>query len=139
MGADFRDYDNDGMPDIVVAALAGETFPLFHNNGKGAFDDANYKSRLGKLSNKRSGWSPALIDFNNDGWKDLFVTCSHVNDTVEAFEATPYRLPNAVFANAGDGTFQDFSAGQARIFSYQAYIGERHSRILTMTAKSILL
>ena len=109
MGADFRDYDNDGLPDIVVAALAGETFPLFHNDGKGLFDDASYKSHMGILSNKRSGWSPALIDFNNDGWKDLFVSGSHVNDTVEAFEATPYRLPNAVFANAGDGTFQDFS------------------------------
>ena len=116
MGTDFRDYDNDGMPDIVVAALAGETFPLFHNNGKAAFDDATYKSGLGRLSNNRSGWSPALIDFNNDGWKDLFVSCSHVNDTVEAFEATPYRLPNAIFANAGNGTFQDFSVGAGADF-----------------------
>ncbi len=110
MGADFRDYDNDGLADIAVAALAGETFPLFHNEGKGLFRDAAYKSRMGQLSNKRSGWSPLLVDFNNDGWKDLFVSGSHVNDTVEAFEATPYRTPNAVFANAGDGTFRDFSA-----------------------------
>jgi enediyne biosynthesis protein E4 len=110
MGTDFRDYDNDGLPDITVAALAGETFPLFHNEGKGVFRDATYRSRMGVLSNKRSGWSPALVDLNNDGWKDLFVSGSHVNDTVEAFEATQYRLPNAVFANAGDGTFQDFSA-----------------------------
>jgi enediyne biosynthesis protein E4 len=110
MGADFRDYDNDGLPDIAVAALAGETFPLFRNEGKGLFQDASYLSRMGQLSNKRSGWSPLLIDLNNDGWKDLFVSCAHVNDTVEAFEATQYRLPNAVFANVGDGTFRDFSA-----------------------------
>jgi hypothetical protein len=116
MGTDFRDYDNDGLPDIVVAALAGETFPLFHNDGKGLFGDASYKSHLGILSNKRSGWSPALIDFNNDGWKDLFVSGSHVNDTVEAFEATPYRLPNAVFANGGNSTFQDVSAGAGADF-----------------------
>jgi hypothetical protein len=110
MGVDFRDYDNDGLPDIAVAALAGETFPLFRNEGKGLFRDAGQLSRMGQLSNRRSGWSPLLIDLNNDGWKDLFVSGAHVNDTVEAFEATPYRLPNFVFANAGDGTFRDFSA-----------------------------
>jgi hypothetical protein len=110
MGADFRDYDNDGLPDIAVAALAGETFPLFRNDGKGIFHDATYLSRLGPLSMRRSGWSPLLIDLDNDGWKDLFVSGSHVNDTVESFEATPYRLPNAVFANSGDGTFRDISA-----------------------------
>jgi hypothetical protein len=116
MGADFRDYDNDGLPDITFAALAGETFPLFHNEGRGQFRDFTYRSRMGPLSNRRSGWSPALCDFNNDGWKDLFVSGAHVNDTVEAFEATPYRLPNAVFANAGDGTFRDFSAAAGADF-----------------------
>jgi hypothetical protein len=109
MGADFRDYDNDGLPDIAVAALAGETFPLFRNAGKGVFHDATYRSRLGPLSNRMSGWSPLLADLNNDGWKDLFFSGSHVNDTVEAFEATQYRLANAVFANAGDGSFRDAS------------------------------
>lgn len=109
MGADFRDYDNDGLPDIAVAALAGETFPLFRNEGKGMFRDVTYLSRMGQLSNRRSGWSPLLVDLNNDGWKDLFVSGAHVNDTVEAFEASQYRLPNAVFANAGDGTFRDVS------------------------------
>jgi len=110
MGVDFRDYDNDGLPDIAVAALAGETFPLFRNVGKGLFRDAAYVSRMGQLTNRRSGWSPLLVDLNNDGWKDLFVSGSHVNDTVESFEATPYRSPSAVFANAGDGTFRDSSA-----------------------------
>jgi len=109
MGADFRDYDNDGLPDIAVAALAGETFPLFRNDGKGTFWDAGYRSRLGQLSNKRSGWSPLLIDLNNDGWKDLFVSGAHVNDTVESFEAVKYKLSNFVFGNAGNGTFQDLT------------------------------
>lgn len=116
MGTDFRDYDNDGLPDITIAALAGETFPLFHNDGKGLFHDATYKSNLGKLSNKRSGWSAAFVDFNNDGWKDLFFTGSHVNDTVDTFEATPYRTPNVVLANAGDGTFIDHSAKAGETF-----------------------
>jgi len=110
MGSDFRDYDNDGRPDIVFAALAGETFPLLRNAGKVGFLDWGRRSGLDALSTRRSGWSPALIDFNNDGWKDLFTTNAHVNDTVEAFEATRYKLPNSVFVATGDGRFLDVSA-----------------------------
>jgi len=109
MGADFRDYDNDGLLDITVAALAGQTFPLFRNEGGGSFRDATFSSRMARLSRAVSGWSPTLADFNNDGWKDLFVTCSHVNDRVEMFESYRYKLPNALFVNLGDGTFEDVS------------------------------
>ena len=110
MGADFRDYNNDGLPDIAVTALAGETFPLFRNLGKGAFTDAGYSSKLGLLTIHHSGWGTGLFDFNNDGWKDLFTANSHVNDLVEQFEAARYKEPNGVFLNLGDGTFRDVSA-----------------------------
>lgn len=105
MGVDFRDYDNDSLPDIVVTALAGETFPLFHNEGHGSFRDATYSSGLGRLSMRLSGWSIGLVDFNNDGWKDLFTTNSHVNDQIEHFESTEYRQVNSVFVNRGGGKF----------------------------------
>ncbi|MCP5118191.1 MAG: CRTAC1 family protein, partial [bacterium] len=104
----------DGYPDIVFAALSGESFPLFRNDGGAMFTDVTHASRLGPLSYNRSGWSPGLFDFNNDGWKDLFTTNSHVNDTVEAFEATKYRLRNTVFANRGDRTFDGGEFGLAR-------------------------
>ncbi len=110
MGADFRDYDNDGLPDINLTALAGETFPLFRNQGKGFFQDATYSSRLAILSTPWSGWSNGFFDFNNDGWKDLFTANSHVNDRVELFEATQYRQANTVFANLGNGTFRNVSS-----------------------------
>jgi enediyne biosynthesis protein E4 len=110
MGTDFRDYDNDGLPDISVVDLANETFPLFHNLGNGRFEDATYPTRLAVLSAPRSGWSTGLFDLNNDGWKDLFTTCSHVDDNVQMFEATHYKQPNGIFANLGDGTFWDVSA-----------------------------
>jgi hypothetical protein len=109
MGVDFRDYDNDGLPDIVVTALTGETFPLFRNHGKGEFRDWTYHSRIGPLTSQRSGWGIGLFDFNNDGWKDIFTANAHVNDTVETFEAAKYKLANSIFANAGDGTFGDVS------------------------------
>lgn len=105
MGADFRDYDNDRLPDIVVTALAGESFPLFHNEGDGTFRDATYSSGLGRLSMQRSGWSVALVDFDNDGWKDLFTANAHVNDQIEHFESTEYRQVNSLFVNNGGGGF----------------------------------
>ncbi len=110
MGVDFRDYDNDGRPDIAVTALASETFPLFRNLGKGIFSDATYASKLAGLSLHHSGWGTGLFDFNNDGRKDLFTANSHVNDRVEMFEPALYKEPNSVFANLGNGTFQDVSA-----------------------------
>jgi len=110
MGADFRDFDNDGFPDINVVALAGQTFPLFRNTGQRSFRDTTFRSRLAQATLPLSGWSPAFADFDNDGWKDLFVSCSHVNDLIEQFEARRYRLHNALFSNLRDGTFRDASA-----------------------------
>ncbi|MDQ6700919.1 MAG: CRTAC1 family protein [Acidobacteriota bacterium] len=107
MGADFRDYDNDGLPDIAVTALNGETFPVFHNDGKGSFHDATYSSHIAQLSVTRAGWANAWLDFNNDGWKDLFTANAHVNDLVEKVEAAVYKQANAVFANLQNGKFED--------------------------------
>lgn len=109
MGADFRDYDNDGRPDIHVTALAGESHPLFRNLGKGLFEDAALRARLSPLVASRSGWSNAFADFDNDGWKDLFAANSHVNDAIERFEQAEYAQTNAVFRNLGNGTFADAS------------------------------
>jgi hypothetical protein len=109
MGAEFKDYDNDGRPDIFFTALAGETYPLFRNAGKSNFIDATLKSRLGPLTLRHSGWGAGLFDFNNDGWKDLFTANSHVNDRVEVFESAVYKEANSVFANTR-GVFQDVSA-----------------------------
>ncbi len=109
MGADFRDFDNDGLPDLAVTALAAETFPLFRNTDKGAFNDATYASHMGALSLHHSGWGVGLFDFDNDGWKDLFTSNAHVNDRVELFEAAVYKEPNRLFRNARNGTFTDVS------------------------------
>lgn len=116
MGADFRDYDNDGLPDVVFTALQGQTFPLFRNAGKGLFVEAAHASRLGPLTSGRSGWGVAFADFNNDGWKDLFTANSHVTDNIELFSGDRYKLPNSVFLNRGDGTFADVSGDAGTVF-----------------------
>ncbi len=120
MGVDFRDYDNDGLPDISVTALAGETYPLFRNLGKGLFTDATYASRMGALSTAHSGWGNGFVDFDNDGWKDFFAANSHV-DRVEASASSPYKQANSVFVNRA-GKFIDATA-EALLKSSKAHRG----------------
>ncbi len=109
MGVDFRDYDNDGRPDIIVTALTGETFPLFKNDKAAFFRDVTSESGLGASTVRLSGWGAVLADFDNDGFKDLITANSHANDRIEAFEATSYRQANAVFRNV-NGRFENVSA-----------------------------
>jgi hypothetical protein len=122
MGTDFRDYDNDGRPDITVVALNGETFPIFHNDGHGAFHDATSETRMAALSVRRGGWGPAFVDLDNDRWKDLFVTNAHVNDLVERFEPYTYKQANTVFMNLANGKF-DVATGTGMEDSVLAHRG----------------
>lgn len=117
MGTDFRDYDNDGRPDIVFTALTGETFPVFRNLGRGAFQDSSYSSRLGPLTIRRSGWGISFGDFDNDGWKDLISANSHVTDNIASFSGDQYAMPNSLFRNLGSGKFADVSASAGQAFS----------------------
>ncbi len=109
MGVDFRDADNDGYPDISLVALDGETFPLFRNTGKSEFVDVTVMSRLGPLSRMMAGYSPAILDFDNDGWKDIFVTRGHVqaNDAARIIAAEQH---NTVFRNIGGIRFEALTA-----------------------------
>lgn len=110
MGTEFQDYDNDGRPDLIVTALNGETFPVFHNEGNGMFSDRTARSGLAQLTNRYAGWGVGLVDLDNDGAKDIFTANSHVNDIAEQFEATTYKQANAVFRNAGAGKFMAVAA-----------------------------
>jgi enediyne biosynthesis protein E4 len=110
MGADFRDVNNDGLPDIWHTAVEREEFPLFVNRGGGDFVDMTVANGLGK-TNEMSGWGNGIFDFDNDGWKDLFVARSNVMDNVELLNSNRhYPEPNSVFRNMGKGKFADVSA-----------------------------
>jgi hypothetical protein len=78
MGVDFRDIDNDGFPDIVFAALANQTFPMFQNQSGKEFVEVTGSSGMRTASLLRSGFGVGIYDFDNDGWKDIFVSGGHV-------------------------------------------------------------
>jgi hypothetical protein len=110
MGVDFRDIDNDGYPDIAFVALDNETFPLFRNLGKGGgFVDITGTAGMTRLSSPMAGYSPTLADFDNDGWKDLFVTRGHVQSLGYSTHVQ-VEQPNTVFRNLGGAKFQALTA-----------------------------
>jgi len=92
-------------------------FSLFLNRGHGAFEDATARSGLGWQTQNMSGWSNAMVDLDNDGWKDLFVARSNVLDPIGA---RSYKEPNAVFKNMGNGKFQDVSSSAGDAFQVPA-------------------
>jgi len=121
MGSDFRDVNNDGFPDIWHTAVEFETFPLYGNRGKGDFSDWTVNSGLGRLTSQMSGWGNGIVDFDNDGWKDLFVARSNVLDNISGLvPERQYPERNTVFRNLGNGKFEDVSAGAGPDFAKEA-------------------
>ena len=111
MGVDFRDYDNDGRPDIVVTNLAKQIYAVYHNDGNGVFSYRSLETGLGVLSAGSSGWGMRLEDFNNDGWKDLFVAQSHVMDNVGAIDPSMHYLEPPLVALNHRGRFERAESG----------------------------
>jgi enediyne biosynthesis protein E4 len=109
MGVDFRDLDNDGYPDIIIVALDGETFPLYKNTGKGSFSEVTRESGMTRLSLPMAGYSPNIADFDNDGWKDIFVSRGHVQSLASKTNLV-VEQPNTVFRNLGGMKFSALTA-----------------------------
>ena len=104
MGVDFKDLNNDGYPDIVIVALDNETFPIFQNDGKSGFVEVTSRTGMTALSNPMSAYSPNIADFDNDGWKDIFVSRGHVQSPNMAGRSQ-IDQPNTVFRNLGGNKF----------------------------------
>jgi enediyne biosynthesis protein E4 len=122
MGVDFADYNNDGLPDLVVTALASQMYALYRNNGDGTFSYESYPSGLGRMSMKHSGWGVRFIDYGNDGWKSLLINQGHDLDTVQlTFPDLRYKEPMLLARNTGKG-FVDVSAQAGEIFE-KAWVG----------------
>ena len=111
MGADFRDLNEDGRPDIFHTAMFADTFVLYRNTGQG-FEDATVSSRLAAQTRTLTGWGTGAYDFDNDGRKDLFTANAEILDNSMEIGHRPFPLPNSIFRNTGNLQFANVS-GQA--------------------------
>ena len=111
MGIAVGDVDNDGWTDLFVTTFSDDNYTLFHNDGEALFTDISYPSGLGEPTIPFLGWATFFLDYNNDGWKDLFCVNGHLYPEVdELFPDMSYRQPSQLFANTGNGRFREVSA-----------------------------
>jgi hypothetical protein len=123
MGIASGDVDLDGSEDLFVTNIVGETSVLYLNDGHGNFEDVRAKWGLARPTAAFTGFGTNWIDYDNDGWLDLFIANGAVN-IIEALrgQALPYRMTNQLFHNTGTGRFEETSAAGGPAFA-RAEIG----------------
>jgi hypothetical protein len=118
MGVDFADYDNDGLPDLVVDDLANQKYALYQNAGDGSFTYSSSMTGVAGMTLLHSGWGVRFIDYDNDGWKDLLFAQGHDLDTIELTSPQlHYREPILLARNLGGKKFADVSAVSGEVFT----------------------
>lgn len=118
MGIDFQDYNNDGLPDLVITNLANQKYALYKNNGDGSFTYDSYLSGIAPMTLLHSGWGIRFLDYDNDGKKDLLIAQGHDLDTVELnYPQLHYKEPMLLARNMGNGKFVDVSALSGSVFT----------------------
>jgi hypothetical protein len=121
MGIDSADYDNDGWPDIVKTNFSDDSNNLYHNDRNGEFTDMAGPAGMGPISIPFLAFGVKFFDFDNDGWKDIFVTNGHVNPQVDGhgFGVTYAERP-FLFHNLKAGRFEEIGqrAGEPLLKRY---------------------
>ena len=122
MGVDFQDYDNDGLPDLIITNLANQRYALYRNNGDSSFSYDSYISGIAGMTLLHSGWGIHFFDYDNDGRKDILIAQGHDLDTIELnYPQLRYKEPMLLAHNTGKG-FADVSATSGDVF-HQAWTG----------------
>jgi len=111
MGCDVKDYDNDGWVDVYHSDLQGQIHGLFRNEGGEYFRYVSPVSNVQRLSRLKSGWSNAFIDYNNDGWKDIYSSNGDVDNigaNSEQHDTMWENLEGKSFTDVSESLGQDF-------------------------------
>jgi hypothetical protein len=110
MGVEFEDVDNDGWLDIFVTTFSDDHKTLFRNTGKGYFRDDSALAGITADSWRDLSWGVGFFDFNNDGWKDIFVANGHIYPQVDRHPINiTYRQRNKLYLNTRTGKFINVS------------------------------
>ena len=115
MGVAVGDYDRDGNMDIFVTTFAADNYVLLHNDGDGLFSDVSYPSGVGKATLPHLGWATFFLDYDNDGYPDLFCANGHVYPEVDGAIQESYRQPLQLFRNTGNGKFREVTSEALRL------------------------
>jgi hypothetical protein len=116
MGADAADYDNNGWLDLLVTDYERERPLLFRHPGSGPhrsvlpFIDAAQKAGVSVGATAAVKWGCGFVDFDNDGYKDIFIGCGHLQDDIEQYtDRSSYAVRPLLFRNLGNGRFANVS------------------------------
>jgi enediyne biosynthesis protein E4 len=102
MGTDMGDYDNDGWPDLLKGNFSDDTKNLYHNNGDGTFTDLTYGAGLGDVGWLFTTFGAKFLDYDNDGWKDIFLANGQVFPQIDRYQTgITYAERNLLFHNLG--------------------------------------
>jgi hypothetical protein len=104
MGIAVGDYDNDGLIDILTTTFSEDYFPLFRQTQPGLYQDVSAHTGLTALTRPWVGWACGFTDFDNDGWKELWLSNGHVYPKADMLPTTSYLQPFVVLRNTG-GSF----------------------------------
>jgi hypothetical protein len=114
MGLAIGDYDNDGRVDFHITNFSDDSNVLYHNDGEGNFTDVTFQAGLGEVTIPFLGWGTSFIDYDNDGWQDLFVVNGHVYPAVDANQwGTSFAEQALLFHNLKTGKFERVGAAPA--------------------------
>ena len=110
MGAACADYNNDGWFDVHMTSYQRELATLYKNLGNGLFEDVTRETGAGEGTLPYVTWGNGFADFDNDGHRDLFIACGHLEDNIEKFDdTTSYDVRNILMRNLGNGKFANVS------------------------------
>jgi hypothetical protein len=110
MGLAVGDYDNDGSIDFHITNFSDDSNVLYRNEGDANFSDVTYQVGFGEVTLPFLGWGTSFIDFDNDGWQDLFVVNGHVYPGVDQHQwGTSYAQQPLLFRNLS-GKFERVGA-----------------------------
>jgi hypothetical protein len=110
MGVGVADYDGDGWFDIFKTNFQDDTCNLYKNNGDGTFTEVTFMAGIG-VNTRYVNWGAGFVDYDNDGWPDIFHVTGHVYPEIEKYNLdASFNSPRIVYRNQRNGRFKDVSA-----------------------------